>query len=90
MSAIHAAVGQPPSVQSVVTFSTIALAVVRAFAESHSIESSARMTVEYSHAPSAAGNNGGAVSGAGSCALVVETQKHHRQRHGCQLFAIAK
>jgi len=52
MPAIHAAVGQPPSVQGV-SFSPFALGVVRAFAESQSIESSARMIAEYSHAPPA-------------------------------------
>ena len=50
MPAMHAAFSQPPSVQGI-SFSPIALGVVRAFGESHSMESSARMIAEYSHAP---------------------------------------
>ncbi len=50
MPAIQAAFGQPPSVQGI-SFSPVALGVVRAFGESHSIESSARMVAELSHAP---------------------------------------
>ena len=52
MPAIHAAVGQPPSVQGV-SFSPIVFGAVRSFGESHSIDSSARMIAEYSHAPPA-------------------------------------
>ena len=50
MPAMHAAFGQPSSVQGV-SFSPVALEGVRAFSESHSIESSARMIAEHSHAP---------------------------------------
>jgi hypothetical protein len=52
MPAIHAAVGQPASVQGV-AFSPIALGVPQAFDETHGIESSARMIAEHSHAPPA-------------------------------------
>ena len=50
MPAIHAAVGQSPSVQGI-SFSPIAIGVVRAFDESHSLEFCARMIAEHSHAP---------------------------------------
>jgi hypothetical protein len=50
MPSIQAAVGQPPSVPGV-SFSPIIFGVVRGFGEPHSIESSARMIAEYSHAP---------------------------------------
>jgi len=50
MPAIHAAVGQPSSVQGI-SFSPVGLGVVWVFGESHSIKSSARMIAEQSHAP---------------------------------------
>lgn len=52
MPAIHAAVGQPPSVQGI-SFSPGTFGVVVAFGESHRMESSTRMIAEYSHAPPA-------------------------------------
>ena len=50
MPAIHAFIGQPPSVQGI-SFASVALGVVWAFGESDSIESSARLIAGYSHAP---------------------------------------
>lgn|ERR1700737_68756 len=50
MPAMKAALGQPSSVQGI-SFTPVALGVVAAFSESHSIESSARMIAEHSHAP---------------------------------------
>ena len=50
MPAMHAALGQPSSVQGI-SFSPVALGLVRAFNESHGIEPSARMIAEHSHAP---------------------------------------
>jgi hypothetical protein len=50
MPAMHAAFVQPSSVQGV-SFSSVALGVVRAFNESHGTEPSARMIAEHSHAP---------------------------------------
>jgi len=52
MPSIQAAIGQPSSVHGI-SFSLIALGVIRSFGESHSIASSARMIAEYSHAPPA-------------------------------------
>jgi hypothetical protein len=52
MPAMHAALGQPSCVQGI-SFSPIAFRVVVVFGESHSMESSARMIAEYSHAPPA-------------------------------------
>jgi hypothetical protein len=50
MPAMHAALGQPSSVQGI-SFSPVALGLVRAFNESDGIEPSARMIAEHSHAP---------------------------------------
>jgi hypothetical protein len=50
MPSIQAAVGQPSSVQGI-SFSPIAFGVVPGSGDSDSIESSARMIAEYSHAP---------------------------------------
>ena len=50
MPTMHAALGQPSSVQGI-SFSPIALGLVRAFNESRGIEPSARMIAEHSHAP---------------------------------------
>ena len=50
MPAMHAAFGQPSSVQGI-SFSPVALGLVPAFNESRSIEPSARMIAEHSHAP---------------------------------------
>ena len=50
MPSIQATVGQPPSTHSI-SFSPLVIGAVRAFGESHSVESSARMIAEYSHAP---------------------------------------
>jgi hypothetical protein len=52
MPAMHAAFGQPSSVQGI-SFSPVALGLVRAFNESNGIEPFARMIAEYSHAPPA-------------------------------------
>jgi hypothetical protein len=50
MPAMHAAFGQPSSVQGI-SFSSVALGVLRALNESHGTEASARMIAEHSHAP---------------------------------------
>jgi hypothetical protein len=50
MPAMHAALGQPSSVQGI-SFSPVVLGLVRAFNESNGIECSARMIAEHSHAP---------------------------------------
>jgi hypothetical protein len=50
MPAMHAALAQPSSVQGI-SFSPVALGLVRAFNESNAIEPSARMIAEHSHAP---------------------------------------
>jgi hypothetical protein len=50
MPATHAAFGQPSSVQGI-SFSAVALGLIRAFNESHGMEPSARMIAEHSHAP---------------------------------------
>jgi hypothetical protein len=50
MTAMHAALGHPSSVQGV-SFSPIALGLVRAFNESQSIEHSTSTIAEHSHSP---------------------------------------
>jgi hypothetical protein len=50
MPAMHPAFGQPSSVQGI-SFSPIALGLVRAFSESNAMVPSARMIAEHSHAP---------------------------------------
>jgi hypothetical protein len=50
MPAIHAALGQPSSAQRI-SFSPVALGLVRTFNVSNGIEPSARMIAEHSHAP---------------------------------------
>jgi hypothetical protein len=50
MPAMHAALGQPSSVQGI-SFSSVALGLIRAFNESQSIEHSTRTIAENSHAP---------------------------------------
>jgi hypothetical protein len=50
MPAMHAALGQPSSVQGI-SFSPVALGLVRAFNEANTTEPSARMIAEHSHAP---------------------------------------
>jgi len=52
MPAIHAALGQPSSVQSL-SFSPLTFTLVQALNDPQSIESAARMIAEYSHAPPA-------------------------------------
>ena len=55
MPAIHAALGQPSSVQGI-SFSPVTFAVVQSFNEAQRTESSARMIAGYSHAPPASGS----------------------------------
>jgi hypothetical protein len=50
MPAMHAALGQPSSVQGL-SFSSVALGLVRAFNESKGIEPFVGMIAEHSHAP---------------------------------------
>jgi hypothetical protein len=50
MPAMHAVLGQPSSVQGI-SFSPVALGLVREFSESQSIEHSTSTIAEHSHAP---------------------------------------
>src|ERR1700730_2975070 len=50
MPAMHAALGQPSSVQGT-SFSPVALGLIRGFNESQGIEHSTRTIAEHSHAP---------------------------------------